>query len=237
MAHKKRFKDIAFIAFDADDTLWENETKFRKAEKAYIEILSHYVPENIIMKEQLTTEMQNLPIYGYGSKSFCLALIETALRITEHKIKTEEISKIYELGKSLLKHPIKVFDDVEKTLNKLTKKYSMSIITKGDLLEQESKLFASGLMDKFDFIEIVREKDEAYYKKLLEKYEVEPHQFMMVGNSPKSDILPVLKIGAYATYIPCELTWTHEMLDEKEFNHYNKFTQLNNFAELSEILL
>jgi len=238
MGKKKQVgKNIAFVAFDADDTLWENEPKYRHAEKFFLEILSKYVSEDVILEELLKTEIQNLPTCGYGTKSFCMAMMETAMRISDFKITAEELYKLYEFGKSLLKHPIHLYKGVEKTLELISKKYPMAIISKGDALEQERKIFSSGLMDKFDFIEVVHEKDEETYLKIIEKYKIAPSQFMMVGNSPKSDILPVLKIGGHAIYIPIAKMWTHEMIDEVNINCFDNYLKLEKFTDIEKVLL
>ncbi|HBM16158.1 MAG TPA: hypothetical protein DD381_07455 [Lentisphaeria bacterium] len=212
--------NISLVAFDADDTLWDNEPKYKKAEKFFVEILSKYVDEKVISDELLKTEIQNLPICGYGTKSFCMSMMETAMRITDFRISTKELSKIYDLAKSLLKHPVEVYEGVAETLEYMAKKYPLALITKGDTLEQERKLLGSGLMAKFDFIEIVNEKDEKTYSDLIRKFRVQPSNFLMIGNSPKSDILPVLKIGGNAVYIPSAELWTHESTDEAKFNSF-----------------
>lgn len=230
-------KNVAVIAFDADDTLWENEPKYRYAERRFLEILSKYVSAEIVLEELLKTEIQNLPTCGYGTKSFCMSMIETAMKVTDLKITTEELHRLYELGKSLLKYPIHLYEGVEETLKLISKKYPMALITKGDTLEQEGKIFSSGLMNKFSFIEIVHEKDEKTYLKLIEKYKIEPSQFMMVGNSPKSDILPVLKIGGHAIYIPAEDTWTHEIVDESNLNCFDTYLKLKKFSDITIVLL
>lgn len=228
-------KNISLIAFDADDTLWDNEPKYKRAEKTFVKILSQYVPEDIIPDELLRTEIQNLPICGYGTKSFCMSMMETAMRITNYKIKVEELYQIYELAKSLLKHPVAVYDGVSEILDAISKNFPLALITKGDTLEQERKLFSSELMDKFNFIEIVHEKDEKTYSKLIEKFKVKPDNFMMIGNSPKSDILPVLKIGGHAIYIPSDVLWSHETIDESQLTDFEKYNKVNNFTDLLTI--
>jgi len=234
---KQAGKNIAFVAFDADDTLWENEPKYRHAERFFLETLSKYVSEDVILEELLKTEIQNLPTCGYGTKSFCMAMLETAMRVSKLKITTEELYKLYEFGKSLLKHPVHLYEGVEKTLELISKKYPTALITKGDMLEQERKIFSSGLMDKFDFIEVVNEKNEKTYLKLIEKYKIGSSQFMMVGNSPKSDILPVLKIGGHAIYIPAGEIWAHEIIDESNINYFDNYLKLKKFTDIAEVLL
>ena len=237
MAKRKQVrKDIVLVAFDADDTLWENQPKYKHAERLFLEILSKYVSEEVILEELLKTEIQNLPICGYGTMSFCMSMIETAMRVSNLKITTEELHKLYELGKSLLKHPIHLYEGVEETIELINKKYSIVLITKGDTLEQERKIFSSGLMDKFDFIEIVHENDENKYLKVMEKDKIKPSECMLVGNSPKSDILPVLKIGGHAIYIPADEIWTHEMIDEAKISCFDNYLKLKKFTDITELL-
>lgn len=235
MTQKHDLKNIALIAFDADDTLWDNEPKYRSAEKSFVKILSRYISEDIIPNELLKIEIKNLPICGYGTKSFCMSMMETAMKITDFKITTEELYQIYNLAKNLLKHPVLVYDGVSETLDAISKKYPLALITKGDTLEQERKLFSSELMDKFNFIEIVHEKDEKTYSKLIAKFKLKPEQFLMIGNSPKSDILPILKIGGHAIYIPSDLLWSHETIDETQLSSYEKYMKVNKFSDLLNI--
>lgn len=235
MIKKYDFKNIALVAFDADDTLWDNEPKYRGAEKKFVKILSKYVPEDVIPDELLKIEIQNLPVCGYGTKSFCMSMMETAMRITDFKITTRELYQIYNIAKDLLKHPVLVYDGVAETLDAIAKKYPIALITKGDTLEQERKLFSSELMAKFDFIDIVHEKDEKTYSKLIAKFKIEPDQFLMVGNSPKSDILPVLKIGGHAIYIPSDVLWTHETIDETQLSSFEKYLKVDKFTDLIDI--
>ncbi len=238
MKQKSVSKNIELVAFDADDTLWDNEPKYKTAEKTFVKILSKYVTEDIIPDELLKTEIKNLPVCGYGTKSFCMSMMETAMSITDFRITTEELFQIYNLAKSLLKHPVLLYDGVEETLSAVSRKYPLALITKGDTLEQERKLFSSGAMDKFDFIEIVHEKDEATYSKLISKFKVRPENFLMVGNSPKSDIMPVLKIGGCAIYIPSKELWTHEAIDEANLHGFGeKYKKIEKITDIIDILL
>lgn len=235
MTHKHDLKNVALVAFDADDTLWDNEPKYKSAEKSFVKILSRYVSEDVIPDELLKAEIKNLPICGYGTKSFCMSMMETAMKITDFKITTQELYQIYDLAKSLLKHPVLVYDGVAETLDSISKKYPLALITKGDTLEQERKLFSSELMDKFNFIEIVHEKDEKTYSKLIAKFKIKPEEFLMVGNSPKSDILPVLKAGGNAIYIPSAVLWSHEVIDEAQLTSFENYSKVNKFADLLNI--
>ena len=201
---------IKVIGFDADDTLWVNEPFYQEVEKEFCQIMKPYLTEKKTSEELFKTEMQNLEIYGYGAKGFLLAMIETALRATKGKITSAEINQILEIGKTLLAMPIQLLDGVENVLQKLQGKYKLILVTKGDLLDQERKLQNSGLIDYFHHIEIMSDKHENNYKKLLAHLDIQPEEFLMVGNSIKSDILPVINIGAKADHIPFEVTWQHE---------------------------
>jgi putative hydrolase of the HAD superfamily len=218
---------IKVIGFDADDTIWVNEPYFQDVEKQFCLILKPYLNEAETSKELFRTEMQNLEIYGYGAKGFILAMIETAIRVTEGKITANEISRIIAIGKTLLNMPIQLLDGIKDVLQKLQGKYQLILATKGDLLDQERKLQKSGLTGYFHHIEIMSDKHENNYKKLLSHLNIQPHEFLMVGNSVKSDILPVIKIGARAIHVPFEVTWQHE-------NHHEP-TGNDDFVTVSEI--
>jgi len=224
-------KQIKVIGFDADDTLWVNEPFYQDVEKKFCQIMKPYLIEKETSSELFKTEMQNLEIYGYGAKGFLLAMIETALRATEGKITSAEINRILEIGKTLLAMPIQLLDGVENVLQKLQGKYKLILVTKGDLLDQERKLQNSGLIDYFHHIEIMSDKHENNYKKLLDRLGIEPAEFLMIGNSVKSDILPVINIGAKAVHIPFEVTWQHES------NHSTPDSEtFITISEISEIL-
>lgn len=210
---------IKVIGFDADDTLWVNEPFYQEVEKEFCQIMKPYLGVEETSKELFKTEMQNLEIYGYGAKGFILAMLETALRATNSKIKQAEISKIFDIGKTLLVMPIQLLNGVENVLQELQGKYKLVLATKGDLLDQERKLQKSGLIGYFHHIEIMSDKHENNYKKLLSHLDIQAHEFLMVGNSIKSDILPVLNIGAKAIHVPFEVTWQHETQHESSENH------------------
>ena len=203
-------KQIKVIGFDADDTLWVNEPFYQDVEKEFCLLMKPYLIEKETSKELFKTEIQNLEIYGYGAKGFILAMVETALRATNGKITTSEIKRILQIGKTLLAMPIQLLAGVENVLQKLQVSYKLILATKGDLLDQERKLEKSGLIGYFHHIEIMSDKGEDNYKKLLVRLGIEPHEFLMVGNSVKSDILPVINIGAKAVHIPFDVTWKHE---------------------------
>ena len=225
---------IKVIGFDADDTLWVNEPFYRDTEKQFCDILEPYSPAKETDKELFKTEMQNLALYGYGAKAFILSMIETALLITENKITAYEIKQIIEIGKAQLNLPIVLLDGVETVLQKLHPDYKLILATKGDLLDQERKLHKSGLANYFHHIEIMSDKHENNYRKLVNRLDIDPENFVMIGNSIKSDILPVINIGAKAIHVPYHTTWQHE--NDHDIPDNSKFITVNNLAEVLTIL-
>lgn len=225
---------IKIIGFDADDTLWVNEPFYRETERQFCNILEPYFPANEANNELFKTEMQNLALYGYGAKSFILSMIETALRLSGNKITASEINKIIEIGKAQLNLPIELLGGVEMVLKKLHPHYKLIVATKGDLLDQERKLQKSGLIDYFHHIEIMSDKHENNYRKLIKHLDIEPQCFVMIGNSIKSDILPVINIGAKAIHVPYHTTWQHENDHDETDN--TKFITVANLVEILNIL-
>lgn len=222
--------EIKVIAFDADDTLWVNEPFFQETEKKFCDLLEDFLPHHSISRELFIIEIQNLVYYGYGVKGYILSMIEAAISITEGKIGIESIAKILSLGKELLDKEIELLEGVEDVLKALQGKYRLVMATKGDLLDQERKLLKSGLANYFHHIEIVSEKQEPEYRKLIKHLDIQPHEFLMIGNSLKSDILPVLNIGGHGFHVPFHTTWEHEKIDIN-IEHQN-FKQLNNIREV-----
>ena len=206
--------NLKVIAFDADDTLWVNEPYFRQTEERFYELLSGYSSQHTLERELLKTEIENLAIYGYGIKGFVLSMIETALRVTNNAINAGAVEKIINLGKQMLDQPIELLDGVEDVLLALKDKYRLVVATKGDLLDQERKLKKSGIGHYFHHIEIMSEKDDTNYLKLIKHLDIRPDELLMVGNSLKSDILPVLNVGGYAVHVPYHITWAHEHVDD-----------------------
>ena len=191
------YQNIKVIGFDADDTLWVNETYFREAEKKFTNLLSQYETPNKIDQELFRMEMDNLPLYGYGVKAFTLSMVESALELSNYNISTKTIEAILNIGKDMLNKPVKLLEGVEEVLKVLSKKYRLILATKGDLLDQEQKLEKSGLTDYFHHIEVLSDKKEANYSKLLNHLDINPSEFLMIGNSLKSDILPLVNIKAH----------------------------------------
>jgi putative hydrolase of the HAD superfamily len=205
--------NLKVIAFDADDTLWVNEPYFRHTEEQFYNLLGEYSSQHELERELLKTEIENLALYGYGIKGFILSMIEAALTVTNNTLSTGVVAKIIDLGKQMLNQPIELLDGVEDVLKSLKGKYRLVVATKGDLLDQERKLKKSALSHYFHHIEIMSEKDDANYLKLIRHLDIKPKELMMVGNSLKSDILPVLKVGGYGVHVPYHITWAHEQIE------------------------
>ena len=214
---------IRVIAFDADDTLWVNETYFREAEEKFASLLEDFLPQHTIMKELYRTEIGNLGLYGYGIKGFILSMIETALRISGEKMPIALVEKIIRIGQEMLEKPVDLLPGVKDVLQSLQGKYRIVLATKGDLVDQERKLQKSGLEGYFHHIEIMSEKRESDYKKLIARLDIQANEFAMIGNSLKSDILPVLELGGYGIHVPFHTTWIHEQVDH-EVKHERFFT-------------
>jgi putative hydrolase of the HAD superfamily len=223
------------IAFDADDTLWVFEPFYRKAEERLTELLSPYVDERLLRRSLYERELGNLPVFGYGAKGFTLSMIETAIELSGNRIRGEEIQRIVDLGRSLMQKPISLLPGARETVEAMSSSRELMIITKGDLVDQERKLARSGLTHAFRHVEIVSDKNEATYLRILEKHGVDPSRFLMVGNSLRSDILPVVRLGGSAVHIPAEITWDHEN-QVPEAEKGNGYFELENIAELPALL-
>lgn len=228
------YKNIKVIAFDADDTLWVNETYYREAEHEFIKLLSKFETENKLEQEFFKTEIKNLSLYGYGIKSFILSMVESALKLSNYKINPKVIYQIIGIGKRMLQNPLELLDDVEDTLKILKPKYKLILATKGDLLDQERKLENSGLMKYFHHIEILSEKKTENYKKLLSHLDIKNSEFLMIGNSLKSDILPIIEIGAKAIHIPFHTNWIHEIVEHN--GNDNDFRTVKKIKDILEFL-
>lgn len=204
---------IRVIGFDADDTLWSNEPYFREAEEKFCDLMEGYLPRHSMQRELFATEIENLKLYGYGIKAFMLSMVETALKTGGDTLPVSVVASIIEIGRTQLELPVILLEGVEEVLKALHGKYRLVMVTKGDLLDQERKLERSGLAGYFHHIEIVSEKRESDYRKLLRHLDIRPEEFMMVGNSLKSDVLPVLELGCYGVHVPFHTTWEHEQVD------------------------
>jgi putative hydrolase of the HAD superfamily len=201
------------VALDGDDTLWHNETMFTTSQDRFRDLLLRHVEMegHVIDAALLATERRNLEVYGYGIKGFVLSMVETAIEVTGGRIPAGDIQAIMRFGRLMLEHPVELLDGAEEVIASLrAQDHEVWLLTKGDLFDQESKIARSGLTDRFDRIEIVSEKDEATYRRLLDRHGVTVEEFAMVGNSLRSDVLPVAAIGARAFHVPYHLTWAHE---------------------------
>ena len=226
---------LKVIAFDADDTLWVNEPYFQETEHKFCALLEDYLPHHSISQEMFKTEMQNLALYGYGVKSFMLSMIETALRVSNNNVGPSTIEKAIQYGKDLLDKPIELLDGIEEVLQTLKNKYRLVVATKGDLLDQERKLKKSGLEHYFHHIEIMSDKQEKDYIKLIKHLDIKPEEFLMIGNSLKSDVIPVLAIGGHAVHVPYHTTWAHEKVDQPI--EHERFSQVTTIRETISYLL
>ena len=227
--------DIRAIAFDADDTLWDNETYFLEVERGMCDILAPYGDAQTISDSLFQVEMANMDDYGYGAMAFTLSLVENAVKVSHGAIPATDIARIIELGRTLLRLKATPLEGVDATLRqfKATGRYRLVVFTKGELLTQENKLKRSGLQKYFDNVVIVSDKQEQQYTDLCRQLGIQPAELLMVGNSLKSDVLPALNIGAWAVHIPYEVMWQHEVIDD--FEHTRMF-QLTQFAELIDLL-
>jgi putative hydrolase of the HAD superfamily len=228
------YKNVKVIGFDADDTLWVNETYFREAELEFAKLLSAYETSNKIDQELFKKEMDNLELYGYGAKGFVLSMVEMALEISNYNVSNKTIEAILDIGKDMINKPVELLDGVEEVLETLSKQYKLILATKGDLLDQERKLEKSGLIDYFPHIEVLSDKKEANYSKLLNHLDINPSEFLMIGNSLKSDILPLVNIKAHAIHVPFHTTWAHEEVSKKESNGkaYKTVSRLRDILKL-----
>ena len=225
---------LKVIAFDADDTLWVNEPYFVETENKFCALLEDYMPHHSVAKELFKTEIDNLALYGYGVKGFMLSMVETALRVSNNTVSIETIEKAIQYGKELLAKPIELLDGIDEVLGTLKNNYRLVVATKGDLLDQERKLKKSGLEHYFHHIEIMSDKQEADYRKLIKHLDIKSEEFLMIGNSLKSDVMPVLAIGGHAVHIPYHTTWAHEKI-EQAIEHEN-FRQVTTIKEILPFL-
>jgi len=230
---KLNIANFDVIGFDADDTLWINEPYFRETEEVFCELLREYLPKDALHAALYATEMQNLSLYGYGIKAFVLSLIETALKVSNGHLSCEVMHQLIELGKAQLNKPVILLDGIAGVLEQLSRQNKrMVVVTKGDLLDQERKLMRSGLAGYFHHVEVVSDKTEDDYRKLLNRLDIRAESFLMIGNSLRSDVLPVLNIGGSAVYVPYHVTWHHEAEAKPEEHHdYHQLERIDQLLE------
>jgi putative hydrolase of the HAD superfamily len=229
---------IKVVAFDGDDTLWHNETHFHLTQQQLRELLLAHVPGADVDRRLFAIEMANLAIYGYGIKSFTLSMLETAIDVTGGRIPASDLEVILAWGKRMLREPTELLDGVRQALLEVSRRYEVLLITKGDLFDQESKLARSGLGELFHGVEILTDKTADAYRRVLERRRIDPRQFVMVGNSLRSDVVPVAELGATAVHIPYHLTWRHEHVDDQELpaRGWHRLDSIRELAGLVERL-
>ena len=226
---------VRVVGFDGDDTLWHSETRFHVTQGEFRDLLKRHVPDADVDRRLAEMEMKNLSIYGYGVKSFTLSMLETAIELTEGRIPTSDLEVILGWGKGMLMEPTELLDGVEETLRLLGGRYDLLLITKGDLFDQEGKLARSGLGDLFLGVEILSEKNTDSYRGVFTRRAIKPEDFVMVGNSLRSDVVPVVSLGAQAVHIPYEVTWHHEHVPEEELPNEG-WQRISSIRELPAIL-
>lgn len=225
-------QEIKVIAFDADDTLWENQIFYDKVESEFCQLLSEYGTAEEVSARLFDIEMENMDIYKYGAKPFTLSMVEAAVTISCNRVSAEVIGRIVQMGKELIDMPIRLLSGVTEALETLKNDYRLVVATKGDLLDQERKLRRSGIAHYFDHTEIMTDKMPQDYQRLIASMNVAPKAFLMVGNSLKSDVFPVLSLGAQAIHVPAEAMWKHEEIHARE----QEYRTINSLAELPAIL-
>ena len=228
---------LTTICFDADDTLWHNERFFQLTQERFAGLLSDYVEAGHLAERLLEAERRNLGHYGFGIKGFVLSMIETALEVTENKVPGEVVAELIVAGQEMLRHPIELLPGAAESVRALAAGFTLLLITKGDLLDQERKLAQSGLGDSFDGVEIVSEKTAAVYSEIFGRNGARPRTSLMVGNSLKSDVLPAIEAGGWGVYVPHDLTWAYEQAEQPEaYTRYRKIDTLGDLPDLiSEI--
>lgn len=228
-----------WIAFDADDTLWKNEEEYLHGRQVFLQILADYNINQDALESVDEFEVENIQYYGYGVMSFALSMIELAIELTGERIHPGDIRKLLDLAKAMLTAEVEMFDGVRQLLEEITKEYPLMLITKGDLFHQQRKLKESGLAGFFQAVEVVSDKTPEVYREILERHKIDPQRFIMVGNSLRSDVIPVLKLGAWAIYLSDHLTWSHEddplaEISQDRYREVKKISQVINAVEALE---
>ncbi|MCK5817040.1 MAG: HAD family hydrolase [Candidatus Marinimicrobia bacterium] len=229
----KNKPNIKYIAFDADDTLWDNEPFYRALEHVFNEIMLDKMTPEESSAELFKTEIANLPLFGYGAKAYTLSILETALRLSNDTLPAASVRRILDAGKQLTDSPLVLLDNVEKVLKALAPKYKLILATKGDLLDQERKLKKSRLEKYFHHIEIMSDKQTGDYKKLFQHLDITANEFLMIGNSMRSDIFPVVELGGFAIHVPYQTTWEHEKMDDVDLPD-NRFMEIDTLLNIPE---
>ncbi|WP_394835514.1 HAD family hydrolase [Pendulispora rubella] len=228
---------IELVAFDADDTLWHNESIFTVTQEKFLALMKPFVSSEGLEERLVATEIKNSKLFGYGIKAFMLSMIETAIELSEERVGARQIQEIIDAGRAMLQHPVELLPGAADAVAKVSETHKVMLITKGDLLDQESKLARSGLGDRFSAVEIVSEKRPATYERILTRLGVAPEKFLMVGNSLKSDVVPALDIGAVGVHVPYHTTWAAERVeDEAAVRKRPRFHHLDSLAELPALL-
>jgi putative hydrolase of the HAD superfamily len=221
---------ITTVGLDADDTLWHNETIFRLTHARFVDLLDDHGDAETIETRLADVERRNLRLYGYGVKGFTLSMIETAMELCDGGAPPEVVREILAAGREMLAHPVETLPGVDEVVAELSEKYRLVLITKGDLLDQERKLAASGLGERFSAVEIVSEKDRATYDRVFARHGTGPAEAVMAGNSMKSDVVPAIEAGAFGVHIPYHVTWAHELADAPE--GHPRYVSLSRIGEL-----
>jgi putative hydrolase of the HAD superfamily len=225
---------LSTIGFDADDTLWQNESFFRMTEQRFTELLSEHGEHQVISARLLEAERRNLRFYGLGVKGFTLSMIETALEVTGGQVSASVIAEILSFGRQMLQNPVETLPNARETLDALAGKYRILLITKGDLFDQERKLAQSGLGDYFSAVEIVSDKTPDTYRRIFTRHGDGPERAAMVGNSLKSDVVPAIRAGSWGVYVPHELTWVLEHEEAPEADP--RFRRIADLGQLPALL-
>ncbi|OAM73537.1 HAD family hydrolase [Devosia elaeis] len=225
---------ITTIALDADDTLWQNEQFFRLTEQRFTDLLRDYTDAPDLTERLIAATTRNLAFYGFGAKGFALSMVETALDVTDHRVPGTVIAEIMAAGRELLNFPIETLPYVDQALGQLQDRYRLILVTKGDIFDQERKLAASGLAEYFAAVEVVADKNEATYRRIFARHTEGPDHTLMAGNSLRSDILPPLAVGAFAVYVPHDLTWSYEHAEEPQDEP--RYARIDHLGQLPEAL-
>lgn len=229
-------RKFEIIALDADDTLWHNEPLYNDTQERFRQMLANYAKPELVNQTLYETEMGNLRHFGYGIKSFTLSMLETAVTLADGHLTGQDVQSIINFAKEMVNAPTQLLDHAAEIVPQLAQTHRLMLLTKGDLLDQEAKLARSGLADYFDYVEVVSNKTSETYAAILDRYRLWPEQFLMVGNSLKSDVLPVVDVGGTAVYIPYHLTWEHEIVTQTTHQNYLELEHIGQLPELIETL-